>query len=373
MSFRLDRYEPVAFHTHPELMRAADAQTAVLHPAAPSPAAAPLLRQSRPQCLSPWPGLRRCRRPPRCPRRPLWPRRPRRSPAAVSPPAPALAPPAPIAAYVVGMDATAVLRSSLADFLDAGGARRDVRVSVGVAAGAQVSWVLRDRVPYGVRAMPRYPETGPELDPDAALAATVAAVAADAAADPAPPAAGGAGLGPGAGARPPAGLADVRPSAALRRHGAHPTRDERDRGRRLDPGPVPSQGRSPRCWVMPVGCWTAGRRSPTRRPASGWAAGLGAAELSSPVWPSWAVVTGRDPQGGLAAWVESALDARQRVVPARRHHRGAAALLGQGRCVLPQASCQVPLLRFRPRASSRRRLSAATRWWSQALFLATPR
>ena len=34
MSFTLDRYEPVAFHTHPGLMRAADAQTAVLHPAA---------------------------------------------------------------------------------------------------------------------------------------------------------------------------------------------------------------------------------------------------------------------------------------------------------------------------------------------------
>ena len=30
MSFALDRYEPVAFHIHPEVMRAADAQTAVL-------------------------------------------------------------------------------------------------------------------------------------------------------------------------------------------------------------------------------------------------------------------------------------------------------------------------------------------------------
>ena len=39
MSFGLDRYEPVAFHTHPDLMRAAEAQTAVLHPAGPPPMA----------------------------------------------------------------------------------------------------------------------------------------------------------------------------------------------------------------------------------------------------------------------------------------------------------------------------------------------
>jgi hypothetical protein len=59
-----------------------------------------------------------------------------------------------------------------------------VRVSVGVAAGRQVSWVLRDQVPYGVRVMPRYPEAEPGPDPGAALAAAAAAVAADAADDP---------------------------------------------------------------------------------------------------------------------------------------------------------------------------------------------
>jgi hypothetical protein len=90
------------------------------------------------------------------------------------------APPEPIAAYLVGMDSTPLLRSSLADFLDAAGARRDVRVSVGVAAGRQVSWVLRDKVPFGVRAMPRYPDGGAAPDPEAALAAAASAAVTDA-------------------------------------------------------------------------------------------------------------------------------------------------------------------------------------------------
>ena len=83
------------------------------------------------------------------------------------------------------MNATSVLRASLADFLDAAGDRRDVRVSVGVATGRQVTWVLRDEVPYGVRAMPRYPDLGPAPDPSAALAAVSAAVVADATDPPA--------------------------------------------------------------------------------------------------------------------------------------------------------------------------------------------
>ena len=91
-----------------------------------------------------------------------------------------MVPPEPLAAYLVGMDATSVLGASLADFLDAAGSRRDVRVSVGVATGRQVAWVLRDQVPYGVRAMPRYPDLGPTPDPSAALAAVSAAVLADA-------------------------------------------------------------------------------------------------------------------------------------------------------------------------------------------------
>ena len=159
MSFALDRYEPVAFHTHPELMRAAEAQTAVLHPAAPPPMA-PLPSVAKPTPVSP----------------------PSPAPAAPAPPTPA--PAEPIAAYLVGMHATPLLRAHLADFLDAAGSRRDVRVSVGVAAGPEVSWVLRDQVPYRVRAMPHYPEAGPPLGLDAALAAVAAAAVADAADEP---------------------------------------------------------------------------------------------------------------------------------------------------------------------------------------------
>lgn len=46
-----------------------------------------------------------------------------------------------------------------------------------------------------------------------------------------------------------------------------------------------------------------------------------------------------------------------------------------GRSPLPQvvASVQVPSVRCRPRTSSRRRLIAAVRWCSQALFFSTPR
>ncbi len=43
------------------------------------------------------------------------------------------------------------------------------------------------------------------------------------------------------------------------------------------------------------------------------------------------------------------------------------------RWVVGQASCHVPLLKVSPSARSRRRLSAATRWWSQALFFLMPR
>jgi hypothetical protein len=176
MSFALDRYEPIAFHTHPELMRAAEARTAVLHPATPPHPAVP-----RPPAAT---ATTPVSPPPAATATPVSPPTPVAPPAAVPPPAPVPAPPAPIAAYLVGMDATPLLRSSLADFLDAAGARRDVRVSVGVATGPQVSWVLRDRVPYGVRALPRYPDAGPPPDPGAALAATAAAVVADAADDP---------------------------------------------------------------------------------------------------------------------------------------------------------------------------------------------
>ena len=38
-----------------------------------------------------------------------------------------------------------------------------------------------------------------------------------------------------------------------------------------------------------------------------------------------------------------------------------------------QASCQVPLSKVSPRVRRRRRLRPAMRWWSQELFLTTPR
>ena len=131
MTFTLDRYEPIAFHSYPALMQAADATTVPAKPVA-------------------------------TPRRPTEP----------------------VDAYLVGLDGTAVLRSQLADFLDAAGARRDVRVSVGVGSGSGLDWVLRSAVPYGVRALPRYPATEPVVDPAAAVAAAAGAVAADAAGQP---------------------------------------------------------------------------------------------------------------------------------------------------------------------------------------------
>ena len=61
---------------------------------------------------------------------------------------------------VLGICATALLRAELSAFLDGAGRRRDVRVSVGVAGPPGVEWVLRDVVPFGVRALPRYPADG---------------------------------------------------------------------------------------------------------------------------------------------------------------------------------------------------------------------
>ena len=79
---------------------------------------------------------------------------------------------------MLGICATALLRANLSAFLDGAGRRRDVRVSVGVAGPPGVEWVLRDVVPFGVRALPRYPADGvtayastlpvapPEAEPD---------------------------------------------------------------------------------------------------------------------------------------------------------------------------------------------------------------
>ena len=175
MTFALDRYEPVAFHTHPELMRAAEAQTAVLHPAgSPVPAGAPYAAPPSPAPFrAPVPGSA-----------PVAAATPVSPPTAATPTPPPKPPPEPIAAYLIGMDATPLLRSQLADFLDAAGSRRDVRVSVGVVTGRELSWVLRDQVPYGVRAMPRYPDAGTTADADAAVTTVAAAVLTDAADDP---------------------------------------------------------------------------------------------------------------------------------------------------------------------------------------------
>jgi hypothetical protein len=160
VTFTLDGYEPVAFHTYPALMRAAEARTEVLVPAEPVTA---LTMPAEP---------------------PAMPVEPVEVPAVPSKPVAVPTRPAePVDAYLVGIDATAVLREQLADFLDAAGARRDVRVSVGVSSGSTVEWVLRSAVPYGVRALPRYPATDP-ADPMGAVAAAAAAVAADSADQP---------------------------------------------------------------------------------------------------------------------------------------------------------------------------------------------
>ena len=144
MTFALDTYEPVAFHTYPALMRAAEARTEVLHPALPTHLSEPDVARATP----------------------------------VSDES------APVAAYLVGIGATTVLRQQLGDFLDAAGARRDVRVSVGVSGGSTVEWVLRDAVPYGVRALPHYPQDTSAADPQAALDVVGAVLADDASTSP---------------------------------------------------------------------------------------------------------------------------------------------------------------------------------------------
>ena len=111
--FSLATYQPVAFHAYPDLMRA--------RRAAP-PAEVETVRR------------------------------------------PAVAEPAPaepgVSATVLGIGATLLLRTGLSGFLDCAGRRRDVRVSVGVAGSPEVEWLLRDVVPYDVRALPRYPVDG---------------------------------------------------------------------------------------------------------------------------------------------------------------------------------------------------------------------
>jgi hypothetical protein len=143
VTFTLDGYEPVAFHTYPALMRAADAHTEVLHPATDLSASTVAMATTQADRSAPE------------------------------------TPTKPVQAYVVGIDATAVLREQLADFLDAAGPRRDVWVSVGVGSGSSIDWVLRTAVPYGVRALPRYPDTEPLVDPAAVVAAAASAVATD--------------------------------------------------------------------------------------------------------------------------------------------------------------------------------------------------
>ena len=160
MTFTLDRYEPIAFHTYPALMRAAEARTEVLSPTGPAAPTRPVQPQVTPVAAADVTTV---------PAKPVaTPRQPTE----------------PVDAYLVGIDGTAVLRSQLADFLDAAGARRDVHVSVGVGSGPRIDWVLRSAVPYGVRALPRYPDTEPVMNAAAAVASAVAVVAADAAGRP---------------------------------------------------------------------------------------------------------------------------------------------------------------------------------------------
>jgi hypothetical protein len=144
VTFALDGYEPVAFHTYPALMRAAEAQTEELHPA-PDLSASTVAMATTQADKSVETGQVE-----------------------------------PVAAYLVGIDGTAVLRRQLADFLDAAGARQDVGVSVGVSRASTVEWVLRDAVPHGVRALPRYPAEESAGDPAVALELVGGVVAADA-------------------------------------------------------------------------------------------------------------------------------------------------------------------------------------------------
>jgi hypothetical protein len=160
VTFTLDHYEPVALHTYPALMRAAIDRTELLQPAgrvaAPTMPIEPAVSSAEPADV---------------PTAPAEPVAARETPAQ------------PVDAYLVGIAATAVLRQQLADFLDAAGARRDIRVSVGVGSGSAVEWVLRSAVPYRVRALPRYPAAEP-VDAAAVVAAAARVVGVDAADQP---------------------------------------------------------------------------------------------------------------------------------------------------------------------------------------------
>src|SRR5918994_2492199 len=91
-------------------MRAAEAHTAVLPPAgSPVPAGAPYAAPpSAAPFRAPVPGSA-----------PVAAATPVSPPTAATPTPPPKPPPEPIAAYLIGMDATPLLRSQLADFLDA--------------------------------------------------------------------------------------------------------------------------------------------------------------------------------------------------------------------------------------------------------------
>jgi hypothetical protein len=114
-NFSLATYQPVAFHAYPELMRARRAVPPASAEPAPSPAA--------PQAGS--------------------------SPSTDQ-----------VGVTVLGICASPLVRDGLAAFLDGAGRRRDVRVSVGVTGAPGVVWVLREAVPYDVRALPQYPPDG---------------------------------------------------------------------------------------------------------------------------------------------------------------------------------------------------------------------
>ena len=117
VTFTLDHYEPIAFHTYPALMRAAGNPTEVLRPAVP--VAAPTVPME-PRVSSAEPGHALT--------------------TTAQPVEVGKAPAQPVDAYLVGIDATAVLRQQLADFLDVAGVRGDVRVTVGVGSGSGVDW-----------------------------------------------------------------------------------------------------------------------------------------------------------------------------------------------------------------------------------------
>ncbi len=142
-SFSLATYQPIAFHAYPELMRARRAAPPA--PAEPAPSsAAPQEAESVRAARGVQGGS------------------------------------SPVAQHVtvLGICAADRLRDGLAAFLDSAGRRRDVRVSVGIAGAPGVEWVLRETVPYDVRALPQYPPDGgaaaygsamPVAPPDAEL------------------------------------------------------------------------------------------------------------------------------------------------------------------------------------------------------------